>query len=123
MSQVIIEITSKGLYVPNTILAQWGWREGTEVIVEQPRDNNISIRPRRLTAEAISDLAGTYLFEKVGDAVAGEEPAWNGEKWNVKVTLPSSQKELGKLTFSADGQLLAAESDSPALLEERANED
>ena len=101
---------------------QWGWREGTEVIVEQPRDNNISIRPRRLTAEAISDLAGTYLFEKVGDAVAGEEPAWNGEKWNVKVTLPSSQKELGKLTFSADGQLLAAESDSPALLEERANE-
>ncbi|MCI0696060.1 hypothetical protein L0337_29175 [candidate division KSB1 bacterium] len=123
MSKVIIEITSKGLHVPNTILTQWGWREGTEVIVEQPHDHNISIRPRRLTAEAISDIAGTYLFEKVGDAVAAEEPVWDGEKWNVKVTLPSLQKNLGKLTFAADGQLVAAESDSPALLEEKANED
>jgi len=82
-----------------------------------------SIRPQRLTAEAISDLAGTYLFEKVGDAVAAEEPVWDGEKWRVKVTLPSLQKELGKLIFAADGQLVAAESDSPALLEEKANED
>jgi hypothetical protein len=123
MSKVIIEITSKGLHVPNTILTQWGWREGTEVIVEQPHDHNISIRPRRLTAEAISDIAGTYLFEKVGDAVAAEEPVWDGEKWRIKVALPSLQKELGKLTFTADGQLVAAESDSPAFLEEKANED
>ncbi|MCI0696054.1 hypothetical protein L0337_29145 [candidate division KSB1 bacterium] len=122
MSKVIIEITSKGLHVPNTILTQWGWREGTEVIVEQPHDHNISIRPRRLTAEAISDIAGTYLFEKVGDAVAAEEPVWDGEKWRIKVTLPSLQKELGKLTFTADGQLVAAESDSPVVLEEQANE-
>jgi antitoxin component of MazEF toxin-antitoxin module len=123
MSKVIIEITSEGLHVPNTILAQWGWREGTEVIVEQPHDRNISIRPRRLTAETISDIAGTYLFEKVGDAVAAEKPVWDGEKWRVKVMLPSLQKELGKLTFTADGQLVAVESDSPALLEEKANED
>jgi len=123
MSKVIIEITSKGLHVPNTILTQWGWREGTEVIVEQPQDHNILIRPRRLTAEAISDLAGTYLFEKVGDAVAAEEPVWDGEKWRVNVTLPSLHKELGKLTFAADGQLVPVESDSPVSLEEKANED
>jgi hypothetical protein len=122
MSKVILEITSKGLYLSNTLLAQLGWREGTEVILE-PHDHTISIRPRRLTAEAISDIAGTYLFEKVGDAVAAEEPVWDGEKWHVKVTLPSLQKELGKLTFTADGQLITAESDSPVLLEERANED
>lgn len=82
-----------------------------------------SIRPQHLTAEAISNLAGTYLFEKVGDAVAAEAPVWDGEKWRVKVTLPSLQKELGKLTFAADGQLVTAESDSPTLLEQRANED
>jgi len=92
------------------------------VFFEACFETNISIRPRRLTAEAISDIAGTYLFEKVGDAVAAEEPVWDGEKWNVKVTLPSLQKNLGKLTFTADGQLVAAESDSPVVLEEKANE-
>lgn len=119
--KVIQDITSKGLYLPHTVLTQWGWREGTEVIIE-PFDNTISIRAQRLTAEAISDIAGTYLFEKVGDAVAAEEPGWDGEKWHVKVILPSFNKELGKLTFTADGQLVTTESDSPVLLEDRANE-
>jgi hypothetical protein len=40
-----------------------------------------------------------------------------------KNTLPSLPKELGKLTFAADGQLVAAESNSQALLEEKANDD
>jgi antitoxin component of MazEF toxin-antitoxin module len=120
--KVILEITSKGLYLPNTVLTQWGWREGTEVIIE-PHDHTISIRAQRLTAEDISDIAGTYLFEKVGDAVATEAPVWDGEKWHVKVILPSFKKELGKLTFTANGQLLTTDSDSPTLLEKRANED
>ena len=120
--KVILEITSKGLYLPNTVLTQWGWREGTEVIIES-HDHTISIRAQRLTAEDISDIAGTYLFEKVGDAVATETPIWDGEKWYVKVILPSSNKELGKLTFTANGQLLTTDSDSPTLLEKRANED
>jgi antitoxin component of MazEF toxin-antitoxin module len=120
--KVILEITSKGLYLPNTVLTQWGWREGTEVIIE-PHDHTISIRAQRLTAEDISDIAGTYLFEKVGDAVATETPIWDGEKWHVKVILPSFKKELGKLTFTANGQLLTTDSDSPTLLEKRANED
>jgi hypothetical protein len=122
MSKIILEITSKGLYLTNTVLAQWGWREGTEVVIE-PNNRTISIRVQRLTAEAISDIAGTYLFEKVGDAVAAEKPVWDGEKWHVKVTLPAFKKELGKLTFTADGQFIPSESDSPAFLEERANED
>lgn len=122
MSKVIQEITTKGLHLTNTILAQWGWHEGTEVIIE-PDDHRISIRVLRLPAEAISIIAGTYLFEKVGDAVATEEPKWDGEKWYVKVTLPSRNKQLGKLIFTADGQIITTESDSPMLLEQRANED
>jgi len=117
---MILEITAEGLHLSKTILSQWGWREGTEVIIE-PHDHTISIRPQRLTAEAISDIAGTYLFEKVGDAVAAEKPDWDGEKWRVKVNLPHLLRELGKLIFTADGQLTRLESDSPKVLEERAN--
>ena len=119
MSKVILEITAEGLHLSRTVLAQWGWREGTEVIIE-PHDHNISIRPQRLTAEAISDIAGTYFFEKVGDAVAVEKPLWDGEKWRINVTLPHSSKELGKLSFTPDGQLIHSESDSPEFLEKKA---
>lgn len=122
MSKIIQEITTKGLHLTNTILAQWGWHEGTEVIIE-PDDHRISIRVLRLPAEAISNIAAIYLFEKVGDAVASEEPSWDGEKWFVKVILPSRNKQLGKLIFTADGQLITTDSDSPKLLEQRANED
>lgn len=122
MSKIIQEITTKGLHLTNTILAQWGWHQGTEVIIE-PDDHCIAIRVLRLPAEALSNIAGTYLFENVGDAVATEEPKWDGEKWFVKVTLPSRNKQLGKLIFSADGQIITTESDSPMLLEQRANED
>ncbi len=73
--------------------------------------------------EGIADLAGTYLFEKIGDAVAAEEPVWDGDKWRVTVTLPYLSKKLGKLTFAADGRLVPSESDTPAFLEERANAD
>lgn len=96
--------------------------EGTEVITE-PEDHRISTGALRLPEEAISNIAGTYLFEKVGDAVAAEKPVWDEEKWFVNVMLPSQNKELGKLLFTANGQLIMAESDSPKLLEQRANED
>ena len=121
MSKIIQKITSEGLQITGSILARWGWPEGTEVVIE-PEDHTISIRPKRLTADAIADRAGTYIFEKVGDAVAAEPPEWDGEKWQVTISLPAENKILGKLTFSADGQLISSESDSPRVLEARANE-
>lgn len=121
MSKVLLEVTAQGLLVPPTVLEQYGWPVGTEVILES-QDRLLAIRPQRLTPEAIFNLAATYLFEKVGDAVAAETPLWDGERWRVKVMLPHLQKHLGQLFFSADGKLLASESDSPARLEEIANE-
>ena len=106
---------------PSTVLEQYGWPVGTEVILES-QDRLLAIRPQRPMPEAIFNLAATYLFEKVGDAVAAETPLWDGERWLVKVALPHQQKDLGRLFYSADGKLLPAESDSPARLEEKANE-
>ena len=121
MSKVLLEVTAQGLHVPSTVLEQYGWPVGTEVILES-QDRLLAIRPQRFMPEAIFNLAATYLFEKVGDAVAAETPLWDGERWLVKVALPHQQKDLGRLFYSADGKLLPAESDSPARLEEKANE-
>lgn len=121
MSKVLLEVTAQGLHVPPTVLEQYGWPVGTEVIIES-QDRLLAIRPQRLTPEAIFNLAATYLFEKVGDAVAAEMPLWDGERWLVKVTLPHRQKDLGRLFYSADGKFVPAESDSPTRIEEKANE-
>lgn len=121
MSKVVLEVTAQGLHVPPTVLEQYGWHVGTEVTIE-PQNPELAIRPQRLTDEAIFNLAATYLFEKVGDAVAAETPLWDGERWLVKVTLPHRQKDLGRLFYAADGKFVPSESDSPTRLEEKANE-
>ncbi len=122
MSRVYEEITKQGLVVPNAMLEQWGWEQGTRVEIES-RNKTIVIKPREVTAREITRRAYVFLLKKVGDATAIKTPVRKGNKWKVTVTLSHRKKVLGQLTFAADGTLLVAESHTPEQLSEKANED
>jgi hypothetical protein len=61
-------------------------------------------------------------LEKVGDAAAIRKPQKEDDKWIVDVVLPHAKKDLGTLVFTANGELMSDESDSPSKLLEKANE-
>ncbi len=121
MSKVVQQISSKGLHLPKALFEKWGWREGAKVIVEN-HGRMISIYPQELTGVDIADVACNYLLEHVGDAVAVKTPYRVNDHWIVPVVLAYQQKELGRLSFTSSGDLIIEESDSPATLLERANE-
>lgn len=121
MSKIVQEVTSTGLHLPRPLIEKYGWSEGKKVIVEIFK-NSISIYPQQLTANDIADIACNYLLEKVGDAVAVKTPIRDDGEWIVPVVLPHQKKELGQLKFTASGELIIEESDKPATLMERANE-
>ncbi len=121
MSKIIQEITVDGLHLPKTLVEQFGWREGTKVMLEI-HDRTVSIVPQELTAEDIAEIACIFLLEKVGDAVAIKKPQKKDDKWIVDVVLPHVKKDLGTLVFTANGKLMSDESDSPSKLLEKANE-
>ncbi len=122
MSRIYEEITAKGLFLPNVVLAQWGLEEGTKVEIES-RNKTIVIKPREVTAREITRRAYSFLLHKVGDATAIKPPVRKGNKWKVTVTLPHRKRVLGQLTFTANGILLTSESNTPKQLSEKANED
>jgi hypothetical protein len=122
MSKIFEEITAKGLFVPNTVLEQWGWEEGTRVVIE-PQNGTIVIKPEELTARDIAKRARIFLLKKVGDASGIKTPVREGNKWRVTVVLPYEKKDLGQLTYTLDGFLVPEESNTAEQLKAKANED
>ena len=124
MSKILEEITAKGLHLPNSVLENWGWEEGTKVTIEHNNNNKtIVISPREITAREISSRACIFLLKKVGDAAGVKTPVRDGDKWRVTVVLPHRKKDLGQLTYTLDGFLVPEESDSSEQLKAKANED
>jgi len=121
MSKIIQEITANGLNLPNTLVEQFGWHEGTKVMLEI-HDRTVSIVPQEFTAEDVADAACIFLLEKVGDVAAIKKPQKKDDKWIVDVVLPHARKDLGTLVFTANGKLISDESDSPSKLLEKASE-
>lgn len=122
MSKIYEEITAKGLTLPNIVLEQWGWEEGTRVVIES-QNGTIVIKPEELTARDIARRACIFLLKKVGDATAVKTPIRDGNKWRVTVVVPYLKKDIGQLTYTLDGSLIPEESDTPEQLTEKADED
>jgi hypothetical protein len=121
MSKIIQEVTADGLHLPKVLVEQFGWREGTKVMLEI-HDRTLSIVPQEFTSENIAEIACIFLLEKVGDAAAIKKPYRKNDRWVVDVVLPHARKDLGTLVFTANGKLMSDESDSPSKLLEKANE-
>ena len=121
MSIIIQEITADGLHLPKALVEQFGWRNGTKVMLEI-HDRTVSIVPQELTTEDIAEIACIFLLEKVGDAVAIKKPQKKDDKWIVDVVLPHARKDLGALVFTTNGELMSDESSSPSNLLEKVNE-
>ncbi len=121
MSKIIQEIAADGLHLPKSLVEKFGWREGTKVMLEV-HDRTVSIVPQELTAMDIVEIASVFLLEKVGDATAIKKPQKQEDKWVVDVVLPHSRKDLGRLVFTGNGELISDESDSPSKLIAKANE-
>jgi len=121
ISKLIQEVTSKGLHLSKTLIEKWGWQEGTKVIVES-HGRSVSIYPQELTSVDIANMACNYLLDHVGDALAVKTPYRENDHWIVPVVMPYDKKDLGRLLFTCSGDLIVEESDSPAILLERANE-
>ena len=128
MSKIIQEIAADGLHLPKSLVEKFGWREGTKVMLEV-HDRTVSIVPqeltamdKELTAMDIVEIASVFLLEKVGDATAIKKPQKQEDKWVVDVVLPHSRKDLGRLVFTGNGELISDESDSPSKLIAKANE-
>ncbi len=121
MSKIIQEIAADGLHLPKSLVEKFGWREGTKVMLEL-HDRTVSIVPQELTAMDIVEIASVFILEKVGDATAIKKPQKQEDKWVVDVVLPHARKDLGRLVFTGDGELISDESDSPSKLIAKANE-
>ena len=72
MSKIIQEITADGLHLPKALVEQFGWREGTKVMLGTS-----------LAEEDIADLRDKYLVLNKGDLEKHikdksipEHPAW-----------------------------------------------
>jgi len=115
MSTVTAELKGNMLFLPSDAIEQLGWSESTKILFEK-HNGKIAIRPKELTAKEIADIACIFLIEYVGDATAVKKPVWQDGKWRVEVVLSYRPETIGFLTFSADGQLIENESDSPAKL-------
>jgi len=105
MSKIIQEITADGLHLPKALVEQFGWHDGTKVVMEI-HDRTVSIVPQELTVEDIAEIACVFLLEKVGDAAAIKRPKKKDDKWIVDVVLPHARKDLGTLVFTANGKLM-----------------
>ncbi len=115
MSTITVEVKDKKLVLPIGALDQLGWRENTSILLE--KDNgSIVIRPQELTAREIARLAGIYLAKYVGDATDVKTPIRIDDKWRVEAVLSYRPQTIGYLTFTAQGELIQEESDSPAKL-------
>ncbi|MGH7596444.1 MAG: hypothetical protein ACREOI_08830 [bacterium] len=122
MNTITVEVKDKKLVLPNGALDQLGWRENTNILLE--KDNgSVVIRPRELTAKEIARLAGIYLAKYVGDATDVKTPIRNDDKWRVEAVLSYRPQTIGYLTFTAQGELIPEESDSPAKLRGLSRED
>jgi hypothetical protein len=114
MSVITAEVKDDALLLPTEAFEKLGWREDTQIVFEK-HDGTVVFRPKKLTADEIADIAGTYLVKYVGDATDVKTPVWQDGKWRVEVVLSYRRETtVGYLTFSPDGQLVESESDSPA---------
>jgi len=121
MSKIVQEITADGLHLSKELIEQFGWREGTRLVLEIS-NRTVSIIPQDLTAEDIEEIASSFLLAKVGDAIGIKKPQKKGDKWFVDVILPHSEKYLGVLVYTDDGVVISDESDKISKIIEKANE-
>ena len=82
MSKIIQEITADGLHLSKALVEQFGWREGTKVMLEI-HDRTLSLAPQEYTAESTAEIACIFLLEKVGDAAAIKKPYGNARTWEL----------------------------------------
>lgn len=122
MSTFTVEINDNKLFLPTDAIEKLGWPESTKILFE--KDNGrVVIRPLELTAKEIARLAGIYLAKYVGDATDVKTPIRIAGKWRVEVVLSYRPQTIGYLTFTAQGELIPEESDSPAKLRGLRRED
>lgn len=74
------------------------------------------------TRSEIERIALCYLLDDVGDRAGIGRVEERGGRWLVPVVLMPDGQPLGSLIFSAQGELLNAESDSPAELADAADQ-
>lgn len=121
MPSLTQRVTLGGLRLPRELLEQWGAHEGQQLSIDLTREC-IRISPLQLSPAEVGDRAATYVFDHVGDAAAAGAPVRDTDGWRVPVTLSYRARSLGRLTYSASGDLILTESDSPATMRERARE-
>jgi len=107
--------------LPRELLEQWGAHQGQRLLIDLGREC-IRISPAELDSTEIADRAATYVFDHVGDAAAVGTPERDVDVWRVPVTLSYRARNLGVLTYSAGGELVPSESDSPASMPNQARE-
>lgn len=113
MSAVTAEVKDAALFLPREAFEKLSWREDSKIVFEK-HDRTVIFRSKKLNADEIADIACTYLIDCVGDATDVKMPVWSDGKWHVEVVLSyRPETTVGFLTFSANGQLLEEESDSP----------
>lgn len=115
MSTFTVEVNDNKLFVPADAIEKLGWLENTKILFEKDNRRAV-IRPLELTAKEIARLARVYLTEYVGNATDVKTPIRVHDKWRVEAVLSHRPQTIGYLTFTAQGELVAEESDSPAKL-------
>jgi antitoxin component of MazEF toxin-antitoxin module len=114
-------VTAAGLHIPPELLARLGWHEGQAVEVHVG-ENGLTITPASELERAILRRAVGYLIEHVGDATTIGPPNRCGDGWEVPVVLSYSDRQIGSLRFSANGDLLPDTSTPPEVMSEAAEQ-
>lgn len=121
MTQIVQRVGPNGLQLPKELIERCGAKEGQEVIIEVGH-SAIRIVPAEVDALEIADRAAADVCDRLGDAAVVGQPERQDGRWRVAVLLAYRPKQLGVLTYSARGELLADESDSVEMMRGRSRE-
>jgi antitoxin component of MazEF toxin-antitoxin module len=115
METIVVKLKDKALVLPPEVGKQLGWEPGTKLFVET-QEQNLYVRRQELNAKEIARLARIHLAEHVGNATDVKTPIRINGKWRVEAVLSYRPQTIGYMTFTAQGELVEDESDSPAKL-------
>jgi hypothetical protein len=122
METITIRLKEDALVLPTEVGKQLGWEAGTKLFVET-QEHDLYVRRQELSAKEIARLARIHLAEHVGNATDVKPPVRMNGKWRVEAVLAYRPQTIGYMTFTAAGELIEDESDSPAKLRGRSDED
>jgi hypothetical protein len=122
METIVVKLQDKALVLPPEVGKQLGWESGTKLFVET-QEHNLYVRQQELSAKEIARLARIHLAEHVGNATDVKTPIRINGKWRVEAVLSHRPQTIGYMTFTAQGELVEDESDSPAKLRGLSDED